>query len=334
MTADFSIRQLLACLNISVFNPVMDPALKKVCQIETKQEAESKSSFYTTASLTGMASASFLCFYGLRAYSFPAGAFLFAVCGFLLRKTTSDWARFFLRTYFFSGLLLLTEAMFSFSPVAMTLCLFFFLARSLFSPADRWARIILSVLFFSGVCFLYLGSLSVVVGVFSLLGTAGLLFPLKNVYGRESGIVFTVLPLLLILGDDVLSLLNGSPSLLQNWMILVVFAAELLLLFAGLWRDMEINELFLFVAGGIVLSVCGGFLSAGLQGCIVLFLIAFFIDSPVLGKIAAFLFSCFLTVFALSMTVSFFSAAMICAVTGVFFKAVRRHLRRIASKGR
>lgn len=326
-------RQLLACLNISVFNPEMDSALKKVERIEEKQEAETKSPFHTGIALTGMLSAAFLAFYGLRSVAFVAGVTLFLVCSLALRKVKSDGIRFLLKTYHLSGFFLLTEAMFEFSPLVMTVCLFFFFVSGLFSPTGQWQRSILSVLFFGGICFLCRDSVVWVLGAFSVLGTVLSIFPLKNVYGREAGFAFEVLPLFGLLVMDFLTV-SGSISPLQDEKMLVFpFTANLLLLLSGLWRDMETDELFLAVIGIIILFIVGLTLSPGIQGSLVLFVIAFFSNSAVLGKIAAFASAGFFLVFFLSLPVSLFSAAIISAVAGLIFEFFRHRLGRFAGKG-
>ena len=326
MSTDFSMRQLLACLNISVFNPVMDSALEKVERIEEKQEAETESSFHTGIALAGMLSAAFLAFYGLRSVAFVAGATLFLVCSLALRKVKSDSIRFFLETYRLSGFFLLTKAIFEFSPLVMTVCLFFFFVCSLFSPTGQWQRIVSAVLFFGGVCFLYRDSVFWVLGTFSVLGTALSIFPLKNVYVRESGVVFAILPLFGLLAIDLLTVSGNVLPVQDEKMLVFPFTANLLLLLSGLWRDMETDEIFLAVIGIVILFIVGLTLSSGIQGSLVLFVIAFFSNSAVLGKIAAFASAGFLLIFFLSLPVSLLSAAIISAVAGLIFEVFRYRL--------
>ena len=326
MSADFSMRQLLACLNISVFNPVMDPALQKVEQIEEKQEAETKNPFHTGVALAGMISAALLAFFGLRSAAFIAGTVLFSVCSLALRKAKSDGVRFLLMTYHLSGFFLLTEAVFKISPFAMTACLFVFFVRSLFYPVGQWQRIVLSVSFFGAVCFLCRDSVFWALGAFSVLGTALLIFPLKNVYGREAGFVFTVLPLSGMLLSGALTVSGGASPLQEENMLVFPFTVDFLLLLAGLWRDMETNEIFWAVVIMFALLVIGWGVSVGLQGSLVLFVIAFFSNSAVLGKIAAFTVAGFLLIFFLSLPVSLFSAAVAGIVSGLIFDFFRYRL--------
>ena len=323
-------RQLLACLNISVFDPVLGPALDKVCRIDEKQEKETGNPFHTPVALTGMLSAALLAFYGLSAFPLAAGAVLFTVCGLALRHATSDGLRYVLKTYFFSGFLLLMKALFVFSPAVMTGCLFVCFVRGLFRPTGRWQRVVLSVLFFGSVCYLSGNGVFWALGAFSVAGTALLVFPLKNVYGSQAGFVFTILSVAGLLAADLASATGAALPLYGEEWLVVSFTLDLLLLLSGLWRDMEANELFGAGVGIVVLLAVGLAFSAGIQGSFVLFVVAFFSNSVVLGKIAAFLFACFLMVFFLSLPVSLFSAAVACAFAGLIFEVFRYRLGRFS----
>ncbi|MBR1777680.1 MAG: hypothetical protein IJ752_03735 [Alphaproteobacteria bacterium] len=332
MSVEFSMRQLLACLNISVFDPAMEPALKKVCLTGTEQREEQKDPFCRLMPQIGMVVSALICFWGLRAYSLVAGAFLFLICGIALRKTASYSVRYFLRTYFLTGLLLLTKACFLFSPVAVIVLLFIFWGRSLFLPEGRWLRTVLSVLFFGYVSFLAGEYRTVFLGMFSIAGTAGLLLPLKNVYSREPSIIFAVFSLLLLLGNEVFFMLGFINPLQGSVVLSIVFAIELLLLFCCLRRDLETEEIFGSVIGILSLFLVGLCLSVGIEGSAALFLVSFFMDCPALGKIAAVLFACFLLVFLLSLSVSLLWAGIISLTAGLFFEGLRFQLKLLSSK--
>ena len=310
MSVNFSVRQLLACLNVSVFDPVKEPALKKIGQTKT----ETQTSFYNIPSLIIMMIIASVCFYGLRSYSFPAGSVLFIVCGLALQKSNSGAVRFFFRTYFFAGAFLLTQAVFWLSPVVMMALLFVLLVRSFFCPADVWQRIVLAVRFF-----FLLQSLPIVpLALLSFLGTAGLLFPIKGMRNREAMYVFAVLPVLSLLIEKM----TGSLSA-DSWVWTGVFTSSFLLLIFRLYRDLEIGELSLFVIGALVLFFCGILLSVGIEGSIVLFLVAFFIDSAFLATAAILLFTSFLIVCFLSLPVSLVGAGIISLIAGCFFLLLR-----------
>lgn len=316
MSVDFSVRQLLACLNVSVFDPVNEPALKKIGQTKTEKLT------YSIPSLVMMIIIASVCFYGLRSYSFSAGSFLFAVCGLALQKTNSAVARFFFRTYFFAGALLLIHAIFSFSPVVMMTVLFVLMTRSFFCLSDAWQRIVLAALFFV----LFQNLPIVPLGLFSFLGTAGLLFPIRGTRNREAMYIFTVLPMLLLLAEKV----TGSSA--DSFVWTGVFTANFLLLIVRLYRDLEIGEFFLFIAGAVALFLCGILLSAGIEGSIVLFLTAYFIDSTFLGNVAVLLFVGFLIVLFLSLPASLFGAGIVSVIAAIFFALLRYRLKELADE--
>lgn len=332
MASELSIRQLLACLDVSVFDPAMEPALKKAGDIEAEQEKENTDSFHTVPLLVVMAFAASLCFYGLKAYPFAAGLPLFVFCRMALQKTTSALKRFFLRTYFSCGFFLLIKGLFDISPVLTTALLFVFLVYSLFKPAGRWQKAVLSVSFFFCMSFLCRNILFLGMSLFSIAGTIAFLFPLKNTGGRITETVFTVFPLLLVLAGDILSVSTGMPRIQGEWMMALTLAVEALLPLFALWRDTEVNERFLFLTGAVALFLCGSFVSVGIEGCCVLFLIAFFINSAALAKTAMILIACFLATLVLSLPVSLFSAAVVCVVTGGAFEFLRYRSGRFAAK--
>ncbi|MBO4643256.1 MAG: hypothetical protein J5716_01465 [Alphaproteobacteria bacterium] len=332
MTTEFSIRQLLACLNVSVFDPVIEPALEKACLSEREQETGRGNPFYNMIALIGMIFAALLCFYGLRSYPFAAGVPLFVCCGAAMYKTKSYAVRFFLKTYFISSVLLLTEACFRMSPAIMTAALFIFLTASVLRPVGQGQRILLSLLFFFCVYFVFQKTPIAPLGIFFMLGTAGLLFPLKNTYGREPAFIFVFCPLVLILAGEILNVPDIVSLSRESWKMSAFFASGFLILFVGLYRDLEINEIFRFLAGGVALLFCGVFLSAGIEGSLVLFLIAFFTNFEALKRVAVALFCFFFVFFILSLPISLSFAGIISLTAGVFFEVFRLRLRQLSPK--
>ena len=332
MSIDFSMRQLLACLNVSVFDPTVEPALRKACAPEKDLETGQNNPFYNAVSLIGMLCASLLCFYGLRPYPFAVGMPLFIICGIAMYRTTSYTLRFFLKTYFISGAFLLTEACFRVFPASVTFLLFVLLMIGIFRPVGRWQRILISVLFFFSVCFIFHDRPIVPLALFFISGTAGLLFPLKNVYVREPAFIFAIFPLLLILIGEIFAVPEIVALSRESLKISVVFTSGLLLLFVGLYRDMEIEEFFKFCAGSVALFACGVFFSVGMEGSLALFLIAFFTNCTALGRIAVILFTCFFVLFFLSLPLSLFFAGTMSLAAGVVFELFRFWLRHLSVK--
>ena len=324
MSIDLTIRQLLACLNVSVFDPLMEPALKSAAVVQEERD-DSRNAIFLCI---GMFVAAFLCFLALRPYSLQAGGTLFLICGVLLKKTACFPVRVLAKTYFLSALLLLGERLFSYSPLAAVSVLVFFFFRSLFSEKDGLFRVLISVVLFIGTCVAFKNESVFFAGFFSMVGTAGLLFPVKKAYVKEAGTVFSLLPLLFLLMNDVYLLQNAG--VVRGYLVFpAAFMADFLLLVFLLRRDSDAAELIRLLAGAFVLFLCGFFLSAGIQGATVLFSLAYFTDSPKLGITAVVLFGLFLLVLLLSLQISLFVAGMTALCVAAFFEYLYFRLRRI-----
>ena len=59
MPSEFSLRQVLACLNISVFDPLVEPALKKACRIDAEQKTAKRDPFHNIVSLVVLQAAAY-----------------------------------------------------------------------------------------------------------------------------------------------------------------------------------------------------------------------------------------------------------------------------------
>lgn len=332
MTTGFSIKQVLACLNVSVFDPVVEPALKKACQIEEQEAVERKDPFSGFKFFIGMLSAALVCFFGFKSVPFVSGTLLCLICGAALYKTDSYAVRFFLRTYFLSGVFLLTYALFLFSETLCVFVLFIFLFKNIFSPGNQGQRIVLSLLLFICVCLATQNVLFISLGVFSVLGTIGVLCPVKNVYAWDVGAVFLIFPLLTLLFLDFLAMAQGTIVLQNTSWLSVFFAAEAVILLFCLRRDLNAEEFFWFILGSATLMLCGVFLSVGLSGSIALFLTAFFVDSPILRKVSVLMFMCFLLMFILFLPVSLFWAGGVFFLLACGFMALQYRLKQFEAK--
>ncbi|MGN1078807.1 MAG: hypothetical protein ACI4TE_01395 [Alphaproteobacteria bacterium] len=335
MPSDFSLRQVLACLNISVFDPLVEPALKKACQIDSEQKTAKREPFHNVVSLIVMQVAALICFAGLRPYAVPAGVLLVLFGGVGAAKTGSAASRFFFKVYLLAGLFLLAETVFRFFPFAVPGIVLFFLLRGAFCPTGRETRALLAFWFFISVAAAFGAdrppSLFLLTGFFSFAGVAGLLFPLKNLYWREPSVVFAVLPLFLVLGYETAVLTGSAAPVVQSGLVsAVTFAAEAFMLIFCLRRDLETGEIVLSCLVALGVFLCALLLSGGLAGSAVLFLTAFFTDARVMGRIAAVVFSCFLIIFFLSLPISLSAAGLAAALSGVVFGLFYLHLKRFA----
>ena len=90
---DFSVRQALACLNVSIFDADVESVLEHARLNEIERQNEKRNPFHGVPSLFVQAFAAFVCFWGLRAFALPAGAFLTVVCAAGLAWSRSLIAR-------------------------------------------------------------------------------------------------------------------------------------------------------------------------------------------------------------------------------------------------
>ena len=315
MATEFSIRQLLACMDVSVFDPVTERALKKVAGMETALEKEPQTD--VVSSIT-MFLAAFICFWGLRPYPYMTGIPLFFCCAAALHGKNSPVTVFWLKTYLLCGSFLLTEALFKVSPAGMTFFLSLLLFYSLFRVSGGWRRTVVSGLLFCCAYFCFPDHPAVSLILLPVLGTLELLFPLKRIYAREPAEVFTILPLFFLLGEEIRQGMS-CPLVFP-----LLFTLQLILLGIGLYRDLETGEKIRFFFETVCLSVCGFFLSAGLEGSVVLFFLAYFTNMPAFAFIATVLFVLFLILSLMASSLSLMSAGVAALIAGVIFALVWR----------
>lgn len=337
MQPDFSLRQVLACLNVSVFDPLVEPALKRACRIDAECKEIKEKAFYSVFSLIVLQLAALICFIGLRPYAVFAGICSILLGSICFKKTLSAKWRFFFKIYFFAGSLLLAKTLFNISPLIVQGIVLTILLRAALFANGRETRALLAFWFFVSVAAPFgvdrSVSLFLLLGFFSLVGSAGLFFPLKGLYWREPSIVFAVLPLFIILGYETIGLIeNGAVIDQSNLVFAVTFTVQFLTLIFCLRKDLDPGEILLFclAAGGVFL--CALLLSGGLAGSAVLFVTAFFTDARVMGRIAIILFSCFLLVFFLSLPISFLAAGTVAAFSGIAFGICYLRLKRFISQ--
>lgn len=337
MSADFSLRQTLACLNISVFNPAVEPALKQACRIDAERKTAKKDPFHGLFALTVLQLASFICFTGLRPCAFWAGTVLTLLGMIAAAKTKNAALGKFAKVYFWAGLMLLGEKLFFLLPAAVPALILPALLSGMAKQSRREQRILgsfwLSVTVFAAAFRLAPAAVFPIAGLFSLIGAAGLLFPLKGVYSREPAIVFILSPLFLKLGLETAALTGFTIPAACGTVPAIAFTMQSVLLTLALRKDLESGEKALFWLSNAALFVFALTVSDGMAGAAVLLAVAYFTDARSLGRTAAALLIAFLTVFILNRTVSLSSAATLCAVAGLFSALLCKRLkRRFASK--
>ncbi len=337
MPADFSLRQTLACLNVSVFNPAVEPALKQACRIDAERKTAKKDPFHGLFSLIVLQLAAFACFVGLRPYAVWAGTALTLAGLVAAAKTKNAAFHRFATVYLWAGLMLLGEKLFFLLPAAVPALIFPALLSGMAKQSRRERRILgsfwLAASVFAAAFRLAPAAVFPIAGLFSLIGAAGLLFPLKNVFDREPAIVFILSPLFLKLGLETAALTGWTPPVTSGCVSAAAFALQGVLLNLALRKDLESGEKALFWLSTAALFAFAALVSDGMAGAAVLLAVAYFTDARSLAKTAAALLIAFLAVFILNLPVSLSSAATLCAVAGLLSALLCRCLkRRFASK--
>lgn len=337
MPADFSLRQTLACLNVSVFNPAVEPALKQACRIDAERKTAKKDPFHGLFSLIVLQLAAFACFVGLRPYAVWAGTALTLAGLVAAAKTKNAAFHRFATVYLWAGLMLLGEKLFFLLPAAVPVLILPVLSSGMTKPSRRERRILgsfwLAVTTFAAAFHLAPAAVFPIAGFFSLIGAAGLLFPLKNVFAREPATVFILSPLFLELGLETAALTGWTPPVSSVCVSAAAFALQGVLLTLALRKDLESGEKALFWLSTAALFAFAITVSDGMVGAAALLAVAYFTDARSLAKTAAVLLIAFTVVSILNLSVSLSSAATLCAAAGLLSALLCRCLkRRFASK--
>lgn len=337
MNERFSIRQILACLNVSVFDPLLEPALMKACRGSMERERERRAFLHYFLMISGMCCAALICFAGLLAYALPAGTALVAFCLLGTKYSVKNPAvHFCFKTYLLAGFLLLSAAFFETAPfIVAAVSLALFLSYS-FSAKNSDRKLIVAVLFFSltvGAFYRHNpASVPYVLAGFSFLGFCNFIFPLKGLYWRRPSIFFLIMPVLLLLAARILELCGKAVPGLSVFPLSCVFSAELVLLTGFLWKDMEARECFyvcLLDAGLIFLAFS---LAPGAAGAVLLLVLSFFTDARSMGVFAVVMLAGFMIVLFLSLPMTFITAGTAslgcAALFGLFYYKLKGLSRR------
>ena len=322
---DFSVRQALACLNVSIFDADVENVLEHARLNEIERQNEKRNPFHGVPSLFVQALAAFVCFWGLRAFALPAGAFLTVVCAAGLARSRSLIARYVFGAYFGAGVLLLVKALFAFAPAFAVLASGALSAAACAEPVRRAQRIQAAALFFV-VCAIAVlpfgsGAAGIVLSIFCMSGTIGLMFPARQIRWRETAIFFTA------------ALIGVLPHGIPNGAGAAVCLTETALLLFALRKDAEAGEKAALVLWGIAVSVAASVLGGGFALSAAVFATAYFTCGRALGKVAAAVFLWFWGLFLLSLPCSFETASVIGVVSGTAFFGLSLRLKKQKREG-
>lgn len=334
---DFSVRQVLACLNVSIFDADVESVLEHARLNEIERQNEKRNPFHGVPSLFVQAFAAFVCFWGLRAFALPAGAFLTVVCAAGLARSRSLIARYVFGAYFGAGVLLLVKALFAFAPAFAVLASGALSAAACAKPVRRAQRIQAAALFFV-VCAIAVlpfgsGAAGIILSIFCMSGTIGLMFPARQIRWRETAIFFTAAPLFAWAAYDTAALIGVLPRGIPNGAGAAVCLTETALLLFALRKDAEAGEKATLILWGIAASVAASVLGGGFALSAAVFATAYFTCGRALGKVAAAVFLWFWGLFLLSLPCSFETASVIGVVSGTAFFGLSLRLKKQKREG-
>lgn len=329
---DLSVRQTLACLNVSIFDADVENVLERARQNEIERQKEKRNPFHGVPSLLIQAAAALVCFWGLRAFAWSAGAALTVVCGVGLARSRSLPARYLFGAYFGTGVLLLIKALFVLNPVLAVLPTGAMSAAACVKPVRRAQRIQAAALFFAvcvAACLPLGGGVSgAVLALFCVSGTVGLMFPAREIRWRETAVVFTAAPLFVWAGYDAAALSGVLPRGIPDAAGAAVCLAETALLLFALRKDAEAGEKAALALWGSGAAVAACFLGGGFALSASVFATAYFTGGRALGKVAAAAFLWFWGLFLLSLPCSFETAAGIGAACAAAFSGLSARLKK------
>ncbi len=307
-----NIRQILSCLNVSVFDDKNESALLTGGRLlSSLTESEVFSSFGQKVLIWIGALSMLFAFSNSPAI---AGGVLFGTGAILYRMKRNSPL---IETLLLSGALNVTAALtgFSlFSAVAATGALLLFVM----SAPNRNGFVTNAALLFAGTLLFAVGEARIITtaAVMSVAGTVLFLIPAGRYFCRRASVVFMAVPPVVFAVGEIAGLtgktLPFSPS--------AVFAAaiEAILLFGLLYRDLNGRERIIGLSCIAVIALLAALFSPGAACCLVLGAIAYFANESVLGKAALCGLLFFITAGLLQTRLSFGALA----VTGLLSAAV------------
>lgn len=325
MSSRLSVRQLLACMDVSVFKDETAFALERLEDRRSAGIEERRSLFENALLFVGM-----------------TGTFVSAVlscCGFdywgwtglglallffeLYSFIPVVWGRCLCWAYFSAGAFLCASAISFEAPFAGMAAGFLFLFLSHKKTDDPLCRIfstLLCCLVFTESALASGGNMpSYVIFALSFGGFILCAFPRFNVFSREAVYIFLTYPLAFLAGIDAAELGGGLADVSLLWASLC-FSCEFLLLMWALRKETDRREKALCFSLVLLALVSSFAVSAGLVGAAALFCLAFLADSRGLGIFAAGSAAVFCGLYLLALTWDLREAAILSlSLFGILF---------------
>lgn len=327
MSFSLSVRQLLACLDVSVFSDENALALEKLAK---ERETERHRAFFETVLLAaGMAGCIAATFSACRESAFAPwiGLGLLAAFFQMHNFVSVVWGRCLCWAYMTAGELLLIVSVFPETPLFATV-----LSGAVFFAANGKTRDVLCRLLSASVfvctaaaaCFPVFGTgaLNVAVPFLSFAGFIAYAFPSVKFPPRYAAGVFSGGALCLLAAVQACRT-AGYMTEYSFEALPPAFFAEFLFLIWALRRETERREKALFFAAAFTALVCGYCASAGVAGASALFCAAFLADAKADARFAVVAGLVFCVLFVLNLPEDFNAAASECFLIFAVLFALR-----------
>lgn len=318
MNAPLSVRQLLACLDVSVFRDETAAALERLEDERACREANRRSFFENGLLLAGMAgcAAATVAACRLSAYAGWIGLAASILFYRLYAFVPVVWGRCLCWAYFTAGQILFLQAVSVEAPAVAALAAggFFMLSRKKTDDVlclGSAACVFCFFLTLSSFALLRGDALNFVVPFLAATGFGACAFPCAALLPRVTVFIFLIWPLLLLAGvtaGQVAGVWNDVSASGAAF----TFFAEFLFLNWVLRAETDRREKALCLSAALLALVAAYTVSPGIVGASALFCLAFLIDSKALAVFSIAAILVFSGLYVLAMPADLGTAAKVC----------------------
>lgn len=332
MIKNLSVRQLLACLNVSVYADAVKPLLEKQGENHDLLLKNEQPLFFVFLLNIGMWGIALMAFHAFHFFEQDLwiGCVLVLLSSIGYFYNRSLLFSYFCWGYFLAGELLFLFALFQFSPAVTAFFALLFLLIGGRSERSPFRQVSTTLLFCFFLCKAFYQNspetaLDNVVILLSSIGFLTFVLPVKYLYWRQASVLFLCIPLVLLLLCQMLSL-TGIELCAYSSRTSLMFCIEVFFLLIMLWKEMEYGERFFCLILSLLLLAIGYTVSPGLTGGAVVVFLAFFGDSKPLAFIGSGVMLAFFFVWLLTLPLSFGQAGWLLLLFSTVFFFLQQHL--------
>lgn len=317
-----SVRELLACLDISVFRDETALALERLEDERVCREASRRSFFENGLLFAGMAGSAAAVVAACRLLPYAGWAGLAASLLFyqLYAFIPVVWGRCLCWAYFTAGEFLLVQSVAVEAPAVAALvagCFFLLSCRKTDDVLCLGIAAFVFCFFLTSSSFAVLktDALNFIIPFFAFAGYGACAFPCTKLFPRVCVFIFLIWPLLLLAGVSA-GQVAGIWTDVSVSGAAFAFFAEFLFLNWALRAETDRREKALCLSAVLLALVAAYAVSPGIVGASALFCLAFLIDSKALAVFSAAAIPVFSGLYVLAMPADLETAAKVCF--GVF----------------